>query len=78
MSSHGTVIDVSVSELATKRIETLTEYWHDGLYDRAPHPRSLWLSHVETELAHYFPAASSRDRNVTARSLAPFPLKEKP
>ena len=42
-----------------------------------PWPRSRWLSLLESRLALYFPAASSRDRNLTARSLAPFPLAEK-
>lgn len=39
--------------------------------------RSKWLGAVEDELQAMFPAASSRDRNLTARSLAPFPLAER-
>lgn len=78
MSRHGTILNVSESPNAVARIGILTGYWNDGLYAGAAYPRSLWLTHVETELAHFFPSASSRDRNVTARSLAPFPLKEKP
>lgn len=37
-------------------------------------PRSVWLGGVEATLATLHPSASRADLNLTARSLAPFPL----
>ena len=38
--------------------------------------RGFWLTNLEAILREHYPQASSRDLNVTARSLAPFPLAE--
>jgi hypothetical protein len=40
------------------------------------YPRSFWLTIAERILRASYPQASSRDLNVTARSLAPFALAE--
>jgi hypothetical protein len=38
--------------------------------------RSDWLREVERRLAVFYPRASARDLNLTARSLAPFALAQ--
>ena len=38
--------------------------------------RAAWLTQLEAILREHYPQARSRDLNVTARSLAPFPLAE--
>lgn len=76
MSRHGVILDTSPPQIA-EYVAGLVEDWPH--YERfARFPRSLWLSHLETGLAFFYPRASSRDRNLTARSLAPFTLKEHP
>ena len=51
-----------------------------GMIDRGlqglggPWPRSLWLRAFEDVLREWYPQASSRDRSLTARHYAPFPL----
>jgi hypothetical protein len=59
-----------------QRIAALIEAWPSFQAAFPLWPRSEWLSTVERILRENYPAASSRDRNVTARSLAPFPLAE--
>lgn len=39
-------------------------------------PRSKWLRAVEFRLHDYYPQSSSADRRLTARSVAPFPLRD--
>ena len=39
-----------------------------------PWPRSTWLRAFEDVLREWYPQASSRDRSLTARHYAPFPL----
>lgn len=38
------------------------------------HPRSKWLREFESLLREFYPQSSSRDRSLTARHYAPFPL----
>ena len=55
--------------------QQLIDEWNSGYYlQHAVSPRSLWLSHFETALKQHYPASSSRDRSLTARHYAPFPL----
>lgn len=37
-------------------------------------PRSYWLRGFENALREHYPSSSSRDRSLTARHYAPFPL----
>jgi len=46
--------------------------WFQLLSD--PYPRTAWLEVVESALASVHPQASRADLNLTARSIAPFPL----
>lgn len=48
--------------------------WNAGGYSMFQWPRSEWLRRIERALALYFPASTSRDRSLTARHYAPFPL----
>ena len=77
MSRHGTVLPVT-DPAAIQTIAGALGMWSEGAYANRPYPRSAWLSDLEHWLRPFYPSASSRDLNVTARSLAPFPLKEKP
>ena len=52
--------------------QRLIDYWPD--YAVFTHPRSKWLTAFETALRADFPQSSSRDRSLTARHYAPFPL----
>lgn len=74
MSRHGTILPIPAD--AKQTVASLEQMWADGVYAGFTFPRAVWLTHAETELRFYFPQASSRDLNVTARSLAPFPLAE--
>lgn len=78
MSRHGAVIDVSGNAQARELVDDLQFAWIAGVYDDFPFPRSKWLSDLERALRPMYPSASSRDLNVTARSLAPFPLQRQP
>ena len=72
MSRHGSVLPIPDDP----RINALIEAWPLG-FDGERWPRSAWLHDVELILELIYPQSSSRDRNLTARSLAPFPLKER-
>jgi len=73
MTRHGTVLPIPDDP----RVGVLIDEWpalaqaYGGLY-----PRSYWLGLMESVLREDLPGHSSRDYNVTARSLAPFPLAE--
>ena len=69
MTRHGTVLPIPDDP----RIPELVAAWPD--YSRWP-LRSYWLRELEGVLSADLPGYSSRDYNVTARSLAPFPLAE--
>jgi hypothetical protein len=76
VTQHGSVLPIPDDP----RIAEWVSGWPWIVPAGEPFPRSWWLSHVEAILAQDYAAqgvyASSRDRNVTARSLAPFPLAE--
>lgn len=57
------------------RFPALIEAWPD-FQTRAggAWPRSAWLRSFESLLSEFYPQASSRDRSLTARHYAPFPL----
>jgi hypothetical protein len=42
------------------------------------HPRSYWLGGFEALLREFYPSANSRSLSLTARSVAPFPLRDGP
>lgn len=54
-------------------IDSYVYAWEAGMA-RWPY-RSSWLAEVEDLLGAYFPDASRADLNLTARHLAPFPLR---
>lgn len=56
------------------RFPALIEAWPDFQAHAGPFPRSAWLRAFEMLLTLYYPFASSRDRSLTARHAAPFPL----
>jgi hypothetical protein len=72
MSKHGVVLP-----LTPDYVEAWQARW-DAFARHAPYPRASWLSALEADLATLYPGASSRDRNVTARSIAPFYLAQHP
>jgi len=78
VSRHGTVIPIPPDSQLDSAIEALRESWLCGYWSGLPYPRAAWLTHVEALLEAYFPSASSRNRNLTARGLAPFPLAHHP
>jgi hypothetical protein len=58
------------------RWQSLAPVWDN--YQALKYPRSAWLHDFEAVLRLYHPHASSRDLAVTARSVAPFPLRDGP
>lgn len=50
--------------------------WERGVYAIYPFPRSMWLRDLEAALRLFYPVATSRDRSLTARHYAPFPLRD--
>ena len=57
------------------RFPALIDAWNNGSWQAKMGPlRSRWLSLFELFLREYYPQASSRDRSLTARHYAPFPL----
>ena len=50
--------------------------WADGTFQSIfpRFPRSVWLGYFEDVLREFYPQSSSRDRSLTARHAAPFPL----
>lgn len=58
--------------------ETFVAAWENGAYRSAQWPRSEWLRTLEDVLRAQYPSASSADLRLTARGLAPFPLKDGP
>lgn len=59
------------------RFAMLQAGWPEQFRNRS-FPRSAWLGIFEAVLGEYYPGSSSRDRSLTARSVAPFPLKDGP
>ena len=62
-----------VTSPAADRLEALIELWpvYAASYRT---PRSRWLHDFEAILREQFPAATSKQRTLTARNAAPFPL----
>ena len=56
------------------RLPWLVEQWGATWQAFWPHPRSAWLKAYEDVLREHYPQSSSRDRSLTARHYAPFPL----
>lgn len=57
------------------RLYLLVEAWNDGSWQQFIGPlRSPWLGEFEAILHEHYPRSSSRDRSLTARHYAPFPL----
>ena len=55
------------------RLTELMQAWPE-FQTRYRYPRSAWLKAFEGLLSLAYPSASSRDRSLTARHYAPFPL----
>lgn len=61
------------------RLQELIDEWPQlSQLPGIPFPRSAWLKAFETLLREHYPSASSRDRSLTARHYAPFPLRDGP
>ena len=54
-------------------IAELIERWPD-FQTAYRFPKSAWLGSMEYQLKRHYPQSSSRDRSLTARHYAPFPL----
>lgn len=73
MSRSGSLLPIPAGSELARELESLTADWPDAfVHLRAP--RSAWLTAAESLLAATWPTASSADRKLTARHLAPFPL----
>ena len=71
MSGHGTLLPLPDDPRLTIYIES----WPSHPYWQAQQwPRSRWLYLFEHVLREHYPDSSSRDRSLTARHYAPFPL----
>ena len=70
MTRHGTVLPIPDDP----RIQEMLDLW--PAWAAMGVHRSFWLAAVERILREDLPGHSSRDYNVTARSLAPFPLAQ--
>jgi hypothetical protein len=55
------------------RTQALIDLWPSGFVGE-PWPRSVWLHAFEALLREHYPLASSKQRTLTARLAAPFPL----
>lgn len=78
MSRNGTLLDVSRPPALADLLQESLLMWALGAYASTRFPRSAWLAHVENVLHIFYPFSSSRDRNLTARTIAPFPLRNRP
>lgn len=74
MSRHGLLLAVMPGSALAYELELKVQGWAYGSAFWTA--RSVWLSEVEDLLRLGFPTASSADVTLTARHLAPFPLKE--
>ena len=70
MSGHGTLLPLPDDP----RFQRIIDAWTETGGEAYAYRRSVWLSLFEDLLRPYYPAASSRDRSLTARHYAPFPL----
>ena len=73
MSRHGTLLYISPGSALDLLVRCYIREWERGSV-RWPN-RSDWLTGLEAVLREAFPTASSADLTLTARQLAPFPLK---
>jgi hypothetical protein len=76
MSRNGTLLQIPASPIFQAMIDDWPEF--HLLPHPHPYPRTLWLSAFERLLRIYYPHASSADLRLTARSVAPFYLKDGP
>lgn len=56
------------------RFQRLIDQWPEFESFVPVFPRARWLGIFEALLSEFYPQASSRDRSLTARHHAPFPL----
>lgn len=56
------------------RLAELGAAWDRGEWYGLPYPRSKWLHAFEAILREHYPQSSSKQRTLTARLAAPFPL----
>ena len=75
MSGHGTLLPLPDDpRLASLLADWPEPFTTDAIVSGHYYPRSFWLRLFEDVLRIYYPQASSRDRSLTARHYAPFPL----
>ena len=60
------------------RFQRLIDEWPRLEAMGLAHPRSFWLRNFEDALLPFYPVSTSRDRSLTARHYAPFPLRDGP
>ena len=70
VSGHGTLLPLPDDP----RFQALIVSWTTGTFPPMQYPRSGWLGYFERLLREFYPQSSSRDRSLTARHYAPFPL----
>jgi hypothetical protein len=73
MTRHGVVLPIPDDPRIAEWIDkwpAIEQLWWNA------YPRSYWLGGMEGLLRQSYPQSNSRNLNVTARSLAPFPLAE--
>ena len=73
MANNGTLLPIPFDSELRVQVAFLTAAW-PAEYAQFGAPRAAWLTAMEDLLAWAHPNASSADRKLTARSLAPFPL----
>jgi len=69
VSRNGTLLPIPLDPVIGELRSDWSAFEREGSW-----PRSRWLRLMEDILSVYYPAASSADLKLTARSLAPFPL----
>ena len=75
MSRSGQLLPIPAGSEIAVGMDALVALWPDG-FTGLQWPRSAWLGIAERVLGGAYPQSSSADRNITARSLAPFPLAQ--
>lgn len=74
MSRNGTLLPIPADSGLSAQLKWLTELWPS--WAAMGVLRSVWLKQAEGYLREHYPFASSADLRLTARAIAPFPLRD--